>query len=558
MKVPEYLFYSLIIGALFCTCGKSPVADGSSDSGNIKLTGVIFTGSGKRAAGATVTMCSAGYTAAIANYPASEEPAATIKKTVTDDTGHFQFDSIEEGDYCIEGNDGISSAVLLKVNVPDTAAAPLYCEDTLHPYSIVEGNIGSVSPESIQRFILVYGLDRRIPADAGGDFKITDMPVGTYRFRVTSPDTSYNPITVDSITLAAGDTLSFPFFGWRHHTRIFLNTTSSGADISGNVTGFPVLVRLTKDNFNFGEAAAGGFDCRFTRPDNTPLSFEIERWDSEHESAEIWVKIDTISGNDDSRYFFMHWGNPETMPPAAASWHVFDTSAGFQLVWHLSDTQADSVNDATLNHFNGTAAGMTAASVVGGIVGNARLFDGVSSSISIAHSSNGKLNFPHDGYYSLSAWVYAETLGNGSHVVISKGDEQYFLCSVEGSSNGSSWSFVEFKDQFGWTSTTSSATEGRWVLLTGVKSGSSQYLYVNGEAVDSITTLLSSTRSRITDFDVAIGKFMENGVEEGDGFFNGSIDEVRISSSSLSADWIRLCYMNQQTEDRLLVFRDEE
>jgi len=133
----------------------------------------------------------------------------------------------------------------------------------------------------------------------------------------------------------------------------------------------------------------------------------------------------------------------------------------------------------------------------------------VSSFISIGNSSNGKLNFPQDGYYSLSAWVYAETLNDGSHVVISKGDEQYFLCSVEESSDGSSWCFTEFNDQAGWMSSTSRATEGQWVLLAGVKNGASQYLYVNGEAVDSSPTLLPSTESRITDFDVAIGKFME-------------------------------------------------
>ena len=37
-------------------------------------------------------------------------------------------------------------------------------------------------------------------------------------------------------------------------------------------------------------------------------------------------------------------------------------------------------------------------------------------------------------------------------------------------------------------------------------------------------------------------------------FFKGKIDEVCLASTARSADWIRLCYMNQNTEDRLVTF----
>jgi hypothetical protein len=38
-------------------------------------------------------------------------------------------------------------------------------------------------------------------------------------------------------------------------------------------------------------------------------------------------------------------------------------------------------------------------------------------------------------------------------------------------------------------------------------------------------------------------------------FFNGIIDEVRVSSIDLSADWIKLCFMNQRPDDKLIVFK---
>jgi len=42
-----------------------------------------------------------------------------------------------------------------------------------------------------------------------------------------------------------------------------------------------------------------------------------------------------------------------------------------------------------------------------------------------------------------------------------------------------------------------------------------------------------------------------------DGFcyFKGKIDEVRISSAPLSPDWIRLCFMNQRENDKLVSFK---
>ena len=60
--------------------------------------------------------------------------------------------------------------------------------------------------------------------------------------------------------------------------------------------------------------------------------------------------------------------------------------------------------------------------------------------------------------------------------------------------------------------------------------------------------------------DLSIGKFlpavdMQGVVDSSDGFFKGSIDEVRILNAAQSPDWVRLCYMNQRAEDRLVVFK---
>ena len=43
--------------------------------------------------------------------------------------------------------------------------------------------------------------------------------------------------------------------------------------------------------------------------------------------------------------------------------------------------------------------------------------------------------------------------------------------------------------------------------------------------------------------------------QQGWSYFNGKIDEVRVSGRAQGADWIRLCYMNQKADDVLTVIR---
>jgi hypothetical protein len=89
----------------------------------------------------------------------------------------------------------------------------------------------------------------------------------------------------------------------------------------------------------------------------------------------------------------------------------------------------------------------------------------------------------------------------------------------------------------------------------GVRDGNNQYLYLDGELVSNSYGLagnLSLARNTADDF--SIGKYLRSADYTGEGFswFDGLIDEVRISSRSRGADWIKLCYMNQKETDALL------
>ena len=96
---------------------------------------------------------------------------------------------------------------------------------------------------------------------------------------------------------------------WQYSNNINLNTTPSGAGVDTSLSNFPVLIRLTSNNFNFSQAQDSGQDIRFSKSDGAHLPYQVERWDRSNQLAEIWVQADTVYGNNGTQYFTMYWGN---------------------------------------------------------------------------------------------------------------------------------------------------------------------------------------------------------------------------------------------------------
>jgi hypothetical protein len=344
---------------------------------------------------------------------------------------------------------------------------------------------------------------------------------------------------------------------WKYSRRLILNTTATGAGVPGNVINFPVLVRLTANTFNFAQARTSGEDICFATDGGLPLACEIEQWDSVGQRAAVWVKIDTVYGNDSDQSITMYWGNPAALPRPDRG-RVFDTADGFQGVWHMGDAAEDSVRDATVNGFSGVSPDTSRPSTGEGVIGNCRVFNGVADFITMPNTAGSKLSFPQEGNYSVCAWVSLDTFDNAPHCIVSKGYEQYFLRLTYFPSNVPMWEFVEFNEAANWQSSRSPATNRQWIMLAGVRQGSGQLLYCNGILVDSTRDSWPQGLSRNTSNNLSIGSFLKEvtvPANNGYCFFKGSIDEVRILNTAQGADWVRLSYMNQRPDDKLIIFR---
>ena len=88
-------------------------------------------------------------------------------------------------------------------------------------------------------------------------------------------------------------------------------TTRDGADLPATAVeeGFPLLVRLDRDWFDFSQAKAKGEDVRFSA-EGQALAYQIEEWDAEKGAATIWVRVPTIKGNGHQE-LKMYWGKAD-------------------------------------------------------------------------------------------------------------------------------------------------------------------------------------------------------------------------------------------------------
>jgi hypothetical protein len=533
----------------------SDLAGAGSETTN-SLTGVIAKADGSAPSPALVLLVPH-------LYDIVKGPPLPVSLTdTTDSLGRYNFRNVDTGTYTIQtvGLAEGTRALISWIHVAgDTVIVPT---DTLR----TPGLLKVVLPDTANTttgYLYIPGTTIFIfLRNSNGSVVLDSVPAGAIpAISYSSTSSTAASVIRHDVLVAAGDTTFVWNPAWKYARTLRLNTTLSGAGVAGTVVGFPVLVRLPSGFFSFAQAKTGGADIRFTKPDNTFLPYEIERWDSSSGAAEIWVKADTILGNNSSQYIVMYWGNPDAAI-ASNSGAVFNTANGFQGVWHLSEAGNTTAFDATANGYDGTPHNMTAATSVAGAIGNARAFNGSSQYITMSNTASSNLNFPEDGSYSMSVWVYANALDTLWRAIAGKGHEQYYMQLKGLGNNRASWEFVEFQNQGGWEYTEDSVPpapgSGTWLNLVGVRSGTSQRLYINGNLAINAPSLMAGAYTRVTSDNFTLGRYPRSVTipyYQGWSYFNGNIDEVRVSSTVPTADWIKLCYMNQKPGDALVNFK---
>jgi biopolymer transport protein ExbB len=460
---------------------------------------------------------------------------------------------VDSGAYFIE------IAYRVSGNIRENALIPILVTNgiidlepaTLSRPAVVSGYVNNMQ-QLEKAFVRIYGLERKADAHAvSGYFEFNDIPAGILDFHVNSPKAD-SAADIRNVELGPADTVSLgvielasPFAEWAHRARIELYTTAEGAGVVGDVYNFPLLVRLNSGNFNFTLARPDGSDLRFAKPDGEPLAHEAERWDYIHGEAEIWVKVDSVYGNHDQQYFLMYWGNEEAVAKSNAG-AVFDTADGFRGVWHLGEegnNDADNYRDATYHEAHGQGVSMSTDSDVASVIGKGQVFDGAEDYIIISQEPV----FDLTTAMHISAWIRVENFDLTHQTIACKGGNAWRVSRAGDAdplhaalSTSTQPDFLSLNGQTG-------VNDGDWHLADFTWDTRELCIWVDGEMDMCIPAHDSIQAIATNDHEVWIGNNPSV-----DRFWEGAIDELRISAEVRPSEWIQLSYENQRA-DQLLV-----
>lgn len=311
---------------------------------------------------------------------------------------------------------------------------------------------------------------------------------------------------------------------WGQRVRITFQNAGGQA-----LTGFPVMVRLDAMRIKDSLASPTGADLRFIDDDGqTILAHEIDRWMPGGDSF-VWVRVPTIDATD-TDHIWLYYGNPPAMDAqnAAAVWN------GFVGVYHLSPSGAPVQFADSAGTDAGAWANNDPGMIVAGPINEAVRLDGTRF---VHVGLNDNVAADPGEARTAEAWINAAQLQDQA-VVYEEGQCVGWQLGINAAGqyrgNFASDPDGNLCNQTNHTTVTTAASAGTWhyVALVVDRPGLEMRLFVDGTLTDS--TPINNTNIADGNGVFRIGSDYNGGA----GTFVGAIDEVRVSSSALSAAWI--------------------
>ena len=318
---------------------------------------------------------------------------------------------------------------------------------------------------------------------------------------------------------------------------------------SSDFANFAVLVKLTNDvNLSTTSVGSDGSGIRFTNDGSTLLDYEIESYSGDANSGTLvaWVEVPTLD-YDDVTYLYVHYGQSVTIDQqdAQGTW-----DSDYRGVWHLADTDVasnTSIDESTSNNSDGTAIGLEDNDGVAGKIGGALDFDKDEDG-SAERVQVGEALFAADtNQFTISVWVNPDLLDKYRSFVGYQGSDTspYDRSPTMWVTSSSTMRTDVTQDNSG-TKTTkvkdvnNMFTVDEWTLVTWTRDGTTSTFYKNGVQVTTGTAPANGQ--------LLVNNYYQFGWDgRATDYFDGTLDEIRISHTARSSDYISTDYNNQNT-----------
>lgn len=356
-------------------------------------------------------------------------------------------------------------------------------------------------------------------------------------------------ITSDSLTLTG------PFGGWEKRIKLSIDS----GDVDSDLTDFPVLVYLSTSSGISSDDVSAVFDevgadynaIRFTSDDEeTDLYYEVELWDEAGEEAWIWVKIPSVASDTDTD-LYLYYDSTRDGSAYNSPEDVWDSN--FKFVSHMQDDPDTShVRDSTSNNNDGTKKGANEPIETTGKISKAQDFEADDSHyIDPNEQTLQSIGITATSGYTFEGWTKLESDTSENQGIIESRWNNHKLvattigrfavqCRTDVANILITSTGVDYRD-LAWYYVVS-----RIWIEDGVVHGE---LYINGikNGEDTDGTEISSLNAIL-----GIGR---KGNEDTH-YFDGIIDEPRISNIGRSPSWIKATYESER--DDLIEFGNEE
>jgi len=398
-------------------------------------------------------------------------------------------------------------------------------DEDAHTLSIISATAGQHGSVNITNTFIVYFPAPGFNGDDAIQYTISDGNGGR--------DTGTVQITVREVIAVNPYRLSIAFRGY-----------DRGEILSNFVS--KVLLHPAIPGFSYNQfASPSGQDLRFEDDEGHLLYHEIEQWNPVGTST-VWVQIPRLHTGT-----VMHasWGSSDNRdaPPYTTNGAVW--SQGFEAVYHLGETNGTR-RDSSTRRRDGLPFGNPTHAA--GMAGRSTSFDGNGSYIEMPSTFarfNGFVDltvefwFKADEVAPSANWQFSPVMFQGN------GESAWMITFGDGFAGNTLGNRV---DQGGWTTTVHVANvqTGRWYHLTSryTPTGTGNWqLFLDGSNV------AKGTRTGLIGFLTEKNAIGGNTVGI-DRWFDGAIDEVRISSAPRSTNWIHASWMNLARHTNMLQY----
>lgn len=375
---------------------------------------------------------------------------------------------------------------------------------------------------------------------------ILNNEITYFKIKIEFPLKTKDEFFIEAIGSEAGYGILDPWYdsNWTYRKQITIDPDK----IDDVLTNFPVMIKFSSSTFDFTHAKGDGTDFIFTDSSGTTtIDFERERYASTTDGAVFWVEVPSVASTTPSTTIYMYYGNTAASD-AASSTAVWD--ANFMMVHHLAGASTTTLDDSTSYHNDVTGEGGTPIYNSDAKIGKGVYYDGV-------NEYDGMADTDSMSGYEAATWevlFYGEALAGDEPLISKNNYPPTFEWHIGVNNYLFGWLASKDGGVVNWTGDLRKVTveNNTWYFGAVTWNGTTWRIYTNG--VEGATgtwaggpiyngTLLP----RIASIQAAPGQ---------PNYFQGKIDETRISNIARSAAWIKASY--NSGNNSLLTYGGEE